>query len=449
MEFKGFNKIFSFTFTRQLKSKGYIGLTTIIAVILLILPIVITYFSSTASEKEYKHNIKSVYVCDQTENKVDFSILNNAGFDDFKNICYTQCDDLNSAAFLASKDSKSLILSVENSNGSFSLNVLLPKNTSLSYDDCDAFSAFLESGGFNSVLMLKSGLSPSQLSAAMTIPNISISEFQTQPESSESVGGSDNEMHSIKSILSMLLPYLNIMVLYFLILAYGQSIANSIVLEKTSKLMDTFLVSVKPSAMIFGKVLALSSAAILQFSVWIASIVGSLIISADVEKAVTVSGKTPLGDFLSLISKGANLFTPLSIILSVLMVVLGFLLFCSLSAIGGALASKQEDLSSTNALFSMALVISFLLTLYSGGIDSMGASAAAWLNFVPFTAVLVTPSRILLGQIDSIEAVISILITALSCGLFMLLAAKLYKTLVMYKGSPLSLSKAIKMLKTK
>lgn len=55
-----------------------------------------------------------------------------------------------------------------------------------------------------------------------------------------------DELAALREILNMLLPYLVIMVLYFMILAYGQGVANCVLMEKTSKLVDTFLVTVRP-----------------------------------------------------------------------------------------------------------------------------------------------------------------------------------------------------------
>ena len=59
-----------------------------------------------------------------------------------------------------------------------------------------------------------------------------------------------------RAIIAYVLPFVNIMLLYFLILFYGQSTANSVLMEKTSRLMDTLLLSVRPEAMVTGKVLA-------------------------------------------------------------------------------------------------------------------------------------------------------------------------------------------------
>ena len=76
-------------------------------------------------------------------------------------------------------------------------------------------------------------------------------------------------------------------------------------------------------------------------------------------------------------------------ILSVLLLLSGFLLYCAIASIGGSAAGKQEDLSSTNVLFTMILVVSFLVSLAVGGvgIGSSGA-ASAWVYWVPFTSVL-------------------------------------------------------------
>ena len=75
-------------------------------------------------------------------------------------------------------------------------------------------------------------------------------------------------------VLSMVLPFVSLMLLYFLVLLYGQGTAASVLLEKTSKLMDLFLVSVEPTAMVLGKVLATALAGLLQLAVWILSLMG-------------------------------------------------------------------------------------------------------------------------------------------------------------------------------
>ncbi len=67
----------------------------------------------------------------------------------------------------------------------------------------------------------------------------------------------------LRDILGFVIPYLNTMLLYFFVLFYGQGVAQSVITEKTSKLMEFFLISVCPSAMILGKLAASSPSAVL------------------------------------------------------------------------------------------------------------------------------------------------------------------------------------------
>ena len=74
----------------------------------------------------------------------------------------------------------------------------------------------------------------------------------TAPVEVTVTGGQTREGETM-GLLSMLLPFASLMLLYFLVLLYGQSTAASVILEKTSKLMDLFLVSVEPGAMCWAR----------------------------------------------------------------------------------------------------------------------------------------------------------------------------------------------------
>ena len=70
--------------------------------------------------------------------------------------------------------------------------------------------------------------------------------------------------NSIKSTVNYIVVYVTMFVMYMVILMYGNSIAQNVVMEKESKLMDTMLVSVKPQALVFGKMLGILAAGFLQ-----------------------------------------------------------------------------------------------------------------------------------------------------------------------------------------
>ena len=154
--------------------------------------------------------------------------------------------------------------------------------------------------------------------------------------------------------------------------------------------------------------------------------------------------------FFDSLSEFQGVLTVPGILLAVVMMVSGFFLYCSLSAIGGSAAGKPEDLSSTNVVFTTVLIVSFLAALYAGGIGSMDSEAfAKWLDFVPFTSILVTPSRIMLGEVSLGMGFVSLLLVLIVSGLCLLLAGKVYRMMALYKGNPPTPAKLMKMLKEK
>lgn len=269
----------------------------------------------------------------------------------------------------------------------------------------------------------------------------------TAPVEVTVTGGQTGEGEAM-GLLSMLLPFASLMLLYFLVLLYGQSTAASVILEKTSKLMDLFLVSVEPTAMVLGKVLATALAGLLQLAVWILSLMGGFAAGGALARQTAPGVTLPLLEVLRGAGRLAGLFSVPAMLEAVGLLLAGFLLYCSLSAIGGSLAGKVEDLSSTNVLFSLVLVASFLCCMFAGDMDGM-TSSARWLDYVPFTAVLVTPSRVLLGQTSLMGGLVSLVLVVACAGLLTALAGRVYRLMSLYKGNPPSLRRVLRMLREK
>ena len=140
-----------------------------------------------------------------------------------------------------------------------------------------------------------------------------------------------------------------------------------------------------------------------------------------------------------------GMFTPVNCIMAVLIVVAGMLLYCSLAAVGGAVASKAEDLSSANIIFTLVLVVSFLAALYAGGIiDGDGSPVLDW---IPFTAVMLAPSEVLMGDLPLWKTGSILFIIVLVTVAVTLIAGKIYKSLALYRGDVLSPKKLIKILR--
>lgn len=466
-ELKGLGKIFAFTFERQVKSTGYLVGTIVFALLCFLLPAgimaAVEYFggdSDSAVETAAVSPVQTVYVADETDGAADWNLLTQAGSETFGGISYVTCGSLEEADAQAGQEEHSLILLLEEakktaqenalsqvSNGSqngYQMHLLLPDSTSLSEGDAGDLESFLQAN-FQIILLQKSGIDPAA-AAELLVP--ATTEVTTVGE--EALSETEAALESMREVLGMLLPYLNIMILYFLVLFYGQGVANNVIMEKTSKLMDTFLVAVKPTAMVFGKVLAVTAASMLQFVIVAASLIGGFAAGSALVRMINPDSDMLLLLFFDSLSEFQGVLTVPGILLAVVMMVSGFFLYCSLSAIGGSAAGKPEDLSSTNVVFTTVLIVSFLAALYAGGIGSMDSGAfAKWLDFVPFTSILVTPSRIMLGEVSLGMGFVSLLLVLIVSVLCLLLAGKVYRMMALYKGNPPTPAKLMKMLKEK
>ncbi len=409
---------FPFTFRRHLAQPGYRRLTILLALLCLLLPALLLRLTAApggAAEDVPLCAAREIVVLDRTEGEpVALGWLNDLRPEGWPSADYTSADASRGGADV-------LLVTLERAeSGDFTLAVTVPEGSGLTQADADAYASFL-SGYADNILRAKVGLAP----------------FETADE--------ETLADAVYSVLAMLVPYLCLMVLYFMVLFYGQSVAGCVLMEKTSKLMDFFLVTVEPAAMVLGKILATALAGILQMAVWLASLAGGRPRTALARAAVP--GQTPAAvQVMESLAQLTGLFSLPALLLAAAIILAGFLMYCSLSAIGGSLAGKAEDLGTTNVLFSMVLVASFLACIIAGGMDG-SAAGAAWLDWVPFTAVLIAPAHVLLGELTLAQGA-AICALVLVCAVAIAwLAGRIYRMMSLYKGNPPSIQKALRMIR--
>ena len=115
----------------------------------------------------------------------------------------------------------------------------------------------------------------------------------------------------------------------------------------------------------------------------------------------------------------------------------------SISAVAGAISGSREEAASNQGLFIMFLMISFYVVLFKG---LNTKNIVTWIYLVPFTSAMVLPSGICSGVISTGLAAAGLGILIVCSVFFIILAGKLYKMMSLYKGNPVNISKAIKML---
>ncbi len=428
----GTGTVFRFSFLQQTGKTGW-RLTTILPALLFLVGIpLVMLLALQSSDKEITETpVAAVYVADLTGIPSDYTVLNEAGDEVFSRIEYIPAADAEAAVAAAGQREGALALLAELGESGYELTVIRPESTGLTASDARDYTGFLQDA-FPAVARQKSGLTEAQLTE---LSRVVLSGSATSAAwRDDSFQGS---YETIREILEMILPYVGIMLLYFMVLVYGQGIAGSVILEKSSKLMDTMLLSLQPQAMILGKTLAGWLAGVVQMLVWAAGAVLGCVLGKLLVLQLEPGSTMGILQFFSMLGAASGLFTLPNVIAAVLLILAGFLMYCAIASIGGALASKPEDLGSCNSIFTLLLLASFFLTMYGESSSSRSlVSDAAWMNFVPFTAVMSTPARALLGQVPIYTALISLVLTLAVALLAVLAAGKLYRLLVFRRGDP-------------
>ena len=207
------------------------------------------------------------------------------------------------------------------------------------------------------------------------------------------------------------MAFVGVLALYGQLFAYGYWVAAGVVEEKSSRVVEVLLATVRPSQLLRGKILGIGVLGLLQLL--LIGVVGLI-------AAQTVGSL----DFPS----GA--IATIGIVL--VWLVFGFFFYAGLFAVAGSIVPRQEDLQSTMTPLTLLIVGSFLIGLNAIGNPSSTLATVA--SLLPPSAPLVMPSRIVLGETSLLGALLSVAITVGATVALVPLATRIYSAAVLRPG---------------
>lgn len=447
--FKNLDKVFKFTFKNQINTGGYKGATIGTAIFLLLLPVIILLIIDKVSGGEdalKPCGADRVYVVNDATPDADYNVLNMLGVEGYTDIQYSNAKTVDEAMNLISdrKETTSLIMEFQVNEDEVDERIIIPENSSIEEDDAKQLDKFLDEGG-QMVTIVASGISVTELTEMGMKTETDI--FNNKGYASNESLLNDDEIaekqlnSEILPVFNMILIFLSIMVVYMMVLVYGSGINQSVVMEKSSKLMDTMLVSIQPQALITGKLLGVLGAAFLQIIAWVVSLIVGVIAGVKVIDVMHPEANFSALAFIKSFNE-LNLFKPLNVIIGVLALLFGILFYSSFSAIAGSISSTKEEAQSNQGIFVMILVVSFYLVLFFG----LKQDIATWLYILPLTSAMVLPAGICTGTVSIGIATVGLLILIVTSAILLILAGKLYVMMSLYKGNKVNIGKALKML---
>jgi len=215
--------------------------------------------------------------------------------------------------------------------------------------------------------------------------------------------------------------------IFMLIVLYGNWIAMSVVEEKSSRVMEVILNAATPFQLLTGKVLGVGSVAMTQYGALLLAGVVALLAQAPVASAV-------LGESGSSISLPAGLTVGMLLLLGVF-TVLGFLLYGVLYAAAGSLVSRQEDVQAAVMPLALISTAAYLVAVYTGtGLVDIRSGWLVVLALVPFVSPFLMLSLVSAGKAGPLEVVLAIGLLMLAVVAALWVAARIYRAGVLLYG---------------
>ena len=223
----------------------------------------------------------------------------------------------------------------------------------------------------------------------------------------------------------MALVYALVFGIYIITLTFGSMVANSVIEEKSNRIMETLITMAKPMELFFGKVLGICAVGLTQIAV----ILGSGLIM------LKTSGASL--EVLSSLNLNASI-----IFAFVAYFLLGYLTFSMLYAAVASLATSAQDVNSSMGAITLVFVGVFLLSINC--MFNIESTLAKVFSYVPFASPLIMFERIVLSKVTFMEILITTIINVGFIILVGFFSSKLYKKGTLHYGKKASLIKIIR-----
>ena len=439
--FRGWSSVYGFTFRQSTKGVGFKVVTVLISLIIIGIIVAATVITGKPEDKKSVEvsPIKSVFILDQSGlQPTDFKALNpELSKEQFNKIQFVQSSDPSREAVIktaAADSKKSIAVIITTTDKGYGLEAAIPSESTITKGQAGDLLDQMKVA-FESSKLMQSGLTAEQLTVALTPSVTSYSD----------IGENTN---TIVYVIKIVAPMIFSFMLYMMLLLYGMTVSKSVSTEKTSKLMETLLTSIHPYALITGKVLAVTSMALIQFVTWIAAAFVGIYGGNAIAHSMYPDYQNSVLSIFKFLKEnvGETALTPPAIILAIIFFVIGFLFYCVIAGLVGCMVSKPEDAASTQQIYMMPVVISFLVVYMAplAGNDTLLNIA----RYIPFTAPFCVPADLITGTIGLGHGLLLLAILAVFTLLIIMLSGRIYKGLILYNGQKLSLKMIGNVLKS-
>ena len=435
----GWRIVFTFTLIQTLKNKAFLISTVILLLVALVsMPIISSITSNKGSEANSVSPVKKVYINNATP------LLNI----DFKDLLKDQRmshiifeamkEDYNVVtARITAKENESIILTIKDNKSNYSLSFIKASKGPITDSSLEVLQNSMAKK-FEVIKLKALGIKDEQLAMihSEVKTKVSTADVNGALIVKEDTSISNSEYWFIYGLLFIVM-LVNVMA--------STQIASSIVTEKSTRVIEYLLTSVRPLALMVGKIIAMLTAVLLQML----SLVVILVVSNKVSSALSYSnGESVLSHYLP-----KNLFQNLNIVnfmFCLILIVLGMIFYATLAGLTGATVSKIEELNEGLMLFNFTNIIGVYIGMGAASVlMAKGINGFVIFSLLfPLSSPFILPGAILIGKASLPIAAAAIVLQVIFIIILFKFVAKVYETLILHNGNKIKIKELIKLSKT-
>lgn len=419
---KGWKNIFSFTLIQTLKSKAYRGGLIFMVVLLLVsVPLMNLLMGNAAMDGSEGTDIEKVYVVNATMYR-NLDILPELP-ESYRKILFettTETPERIQQRLVGDETEAVLLVLAEDENASYIQLVKSPEGSVADYE----------------LQILGQGIANAYSKARIRTLGISeqqIAYLSTSVAASTGIVDTEKALLVEDSKISQSEYWFLYIVMFVILMTSVMSssqVASSIVSDKASKVLEYLMTSVRPLAIIVGKVLSMLLAALIQLAVmFLAGFV-----STQLGKIVSGGAPNAISQYIS--PEILAHLNPGTILIGVAVAVLGMVLYAILAGLCGATVSRMEEVSESLTVLTISSLVGFYIGIIAAG-TLMGGGDNVFATFAllfPLSSAFLLPGALLVGKANVWIAALSGLILLVSIVLLFRFVARVYETLILHNG---------------
>lgn len=383
---------------------------------------------------------------DKIESKKTIAVLDETGwfhqkFDNTEANTFIYCEEtenIDSLKKLVFEDIYDAILYIPGTSLNVPVNAKLFSDKQISM----TLSSYIENTMKKEVehkKLLASGIDPDIVKSAST--NINIMTIRMDSEENE-----ETRYTELESIIGFLLAF----VIYFLVFLFSNQVLRSVIVEKTNRIVEVIISSVKPFELMMGKIIGNAMVGLTQFAAWVVLTLGIYFITSTIilgPEIMSPSGTVMTEEISQLTESNASQDVMLeavnmiktinfsAILWSFLFYFLfGFLLYAALFAAIGGMVDSETDSNQFITILTIPLILAIICS--PAMMENPESGLTLWLSMIPFTSPIAMMIRVPFG-VPYWQLGISITALIITFVLVTWLAAKIYRTgILMYGKKP-------------